>query len=218
MTIARPLIMAGGHARIAEAGDLAVTNERIVALNFSGWGTITGEAIAAGIFRRTGPAAGFTDTFDTATNILTALSGSPQFGFDPKQGVSWRFTYINGVAQAMTAAAGEGIQLGTNVNVAASVIRTYLLTVLNDTPRQVYNVNTTNASPTVGGLTAAQLDMLSVGMMVSGAGVTAGTLISAINRSAGTLTLSANASATATGVAQVYSPVINISGLFAGTA
>lgn len=218
MTIARPLIMASGHARLAEAGDLAVTNERIDTLTTAGAGTILAASIAAGILRRTGPGVGYTDTFDTATNILAALSGSPQFGFDAKQGVSWRFTFINGVAQAMTAAAGEGIQLGTNVNVAASVIRTYLLTVLNDTPRQAYNVNTTNASPTVGGLTAAQLDTLSVGMMVSGAGITAGTLISAINRSAGTLTLSANASATATGVAQVYSPVINISGLFAGTA
>lgn len=218
MTIGRPLIMAGGMARLAEAGDLIVTNERIDTLTTAGSGTVLAASIAAGILRRTGPAAGFTDTFDTASNILAALSGAPQSGFDPKQGSSWRFTYINGVAQAMTAAAGEGIQLGTNVNVAASVIRTYLLTVLNDTVRQAFIANTVNASPTVGGLTAAQVDLLTVGMMVSGTSITAGTLISGVNRLAGTITLSANATATNTGVSLVFSPVINISGLFAGTA
>lgn len=218
MSIGRPLIMANGQARLAEAGDLLVTNERISTLTTAGSGTILAESIAAGIVRRTGPAAGYTDTFDSATNILTALSGSPNSGFDPKQGTSWRFTFINGVAQAMTAAAGEGIQLGTNVNVAASAIRTYLLTCLNDTQRQVFAANTTNVSPTIGGLTSAQCDLLTVGMMVSGAGITAGSLITAINRLAGTLTISNNASATATGVSLVFSPVVNISGLFAGTA
>lgn len=218
MTIGRPLIMAGGQARLAEAGDLIPTMERIDALTTAGSGTVLAASIAAGILRRTGPGAGFTDTFDSATNILNALSGIAGVGFDPKQGTSWRFTFINGVAQAMTAAAGEGIVLGTNVNVAASAIRTYLCTVLNDTPRQQLIVNTTNASATISGLTQAQCDLLTVGMMVSGAGITAGSTITAINRAAGTLTISNNASATATGVALVFSPVINISGLFAGTA
>ena len=218
MSIGRPLIMANGQARLAEAGDLLVTNERISTLTTAGSGTILAESIAAGILRRTGPGAGFTDTFDSAANILAALSGSPQTGFDPKQGTSWRFTYINGVAQAMTAAAGEGIVLGTNVNVAASAIRTYLLTCLNDTARQVLTANTTNASPTLTGLTSAQCDLITAGMMISGSGITAGTTVSAINRLAGTVTMSGNATATATAVSLVFSPVINISGLFAGTA
>lgn len=212
--LARPVVADGGLQRQAMAGDLVHTGERIATLTTAGSGTILAEAIAAGILRRTGPAGGYTDTFDSATNIIAALGGAGV----PVQGCSWRFTFINGVAQAMTAAAGEGIVLGTNVNVAASVVRTYLLTVLNDTPRRQYNVNTTNSSPTVGGFTTDQLDTLSVGMMISGTGITAGTTISAINRGAGTITMSGNATATNTGVALVFSPVINISGLGVMTA
>jgi len=212
--LARPMVTDGGLQRQALGGDLVHTGERIDTLTTVGAGTILAASIAAGILRRTGPVGGYTDTFDSATNIINALGGSGV----PLQGCSWRFTFINGVAQAMTAAAGEGIVLGTNVNAAASIVRTYLLTVTNDTARQVFIVGTTNASPTVTGFTKAQLDLLSVGQMVSGTGITAGTTISAINIAAGTITLSGNATATNASVALTFSPVINISGLGVMTA
>jgi len=218
MSIGRPLIMANGAARLADAGDLIVTNERIDTLTTAGSGIILAASVAAGILRRTGPGAGYADVFDASYNILAALSGNPGGGFDPKVGTSWRFTFINGVAFANTVAISEGITLGANSAVAASVIRTYLMTVVNDTPRSICNVGTTNASPTVTGFTTAQLEAISVGQMVTGAGITAGTTVSAISRSALTITLSANATATAPLVALSFAPVINVSGLFAGTA
>ncbi len=59
-----------------------------------------------------------------------------------------------------------------------------------------YSVSTTTASSTT--LTPASLSGLSVGMLVQGAGIAAGTYITAINWSAGTCTISKAATASAT--------------------
>lgn len=193
------------------AGDTLLKNHRAVSISTAGAGIMSAAGIVAGIIDRTGPGAGYADTIDSATNILTAAGGL-------EVGCSFEFDFVNGVAFANTVAAGEGIILGSNVNVAASAFRRYLVTVTNNTPRQSYAVDTTNASASVTGFTAAQIDTLSVGMMVSGTGITAGTTISALARSTGTVTLSANATATNSDVLLVFSPVLTVRGLFSATA
>lgn len=202
----------GFEHRNAQGGDLIQTGELIATDTTATSTTLLAAALAAGILRRTGPSAGFTDTFPSAQSLLDALGGGD--GVVP--GVSFRFTYINGVAQAMTAAAGEGCVLGTNVNVAASAIRTYLVTFNNTTQRQQFVATTTSGQATVP-LSVDQAKLLSVGMSVSGTGITAGSVINSINYGTGVVTLSANASGSGTN-AITFSPTYTIAGLFAGTA
>jgi hypothetical protein len=211
--LAKGRAFSGRIEKEAGVGDLTHTGEFVATLTTAGSGNVLAAAIAAGILDRTGPAGGFTDTFDSATSILAAVYGSAA---DANTGDSWRFLYRNGVAFAMTAAIGEGIVL-VNANVAASVIREYLLRVLNATPRQTY-ICQTATSVTVTGFTAAQLATLSVGMMASGSGVVAGSTIATITPATGTLTLSVATTTTVANNALTFSPTLEVRGLGVMTA
>jgi len=221
-------------------GDIIAQGEAIDAgaLTTVGAGTWTGAMIATGIITRTGPVGGYTDTTDTAANILAALTGNvPAANVVP--GTTFRLTFINTVAQAMTLAAGRGVTLGTNgsgvVNCAASLVREYLLTVLNGMPETTLNCNTTNASAVVTfvlppGATSLPMTAtpnpavapITPGMIVTGTGITAGTTVIGVTQGPGGITgvtLSANATATsaAGGVSLQFSPNIRIDGLRSST-
>ena len=132
MGIRNGLVATGG----VMSGDLMIGGESISAgaLTTVGAGTWLAAAIAAGIIRRTGPVGGYTDTTDTAANILTALAGNAQAA-DLAPGSSFRLLFINTVAFAFTFAAGAGVTVGTGtLDVAASLWREYLVTILNPTP------------------------------------------------------------------------------------
>lgn len=191
-------------------GTPVLDQKAIGTLTTVGAGTILASSLSGGILRRTGPTAGYTDTFDSANNFIAAMD-------DPAPGDSFGFTIINGVAQAMTAAAGEGIVLGTNVDIAASVVRDYLATVLNATPRTTFSADTAT-STTISNVPASAFALLTIGMGLSGTGVAAASYIVAMNEVAQTLTLSAATTATATGIAMAAFPRINISGIGARTA
>lgn len=219
-------------------GDMAAGGENILGGNLTtaGAGTVTAAMIANGIVRRTGPAGGFTDTFDTSTNIITALlGGAPQSmgggagncGIDIVPGTTFRLLYINTVAQAMTYAGGLGVKSGTGtLDVAASLWREYLLTVLNSTPQQLLNCATTNASAVVTfNLQANQVSLpmgtVTPGMTVSGTGITAGTTVLGVTQGVGGITgvtLSANATATNNPIGLTFLPTIQIDSLRSGTA
>lgn len=135
MSLLRTKGYAGDLERQVFPGDVIGGGEVISTLTTVGAGTVTGAMIATGLLRRTGPVGGFTDTFDTAANILTALAGNNNPGANVVPGTTFRLRYINAVAQAMTYAGGQGMVSGTGtLNVAASVIRDYLLTVLATGP------------------------------------------------------------------------------------
>lgn len=215
-------------------GDVAGLGEVIAALATVGAGTITAAMLASGILQRTGPVGGFTDTTDSATNILAALAGGLPQGV-LQAGTTWRFRYINTVAQAMTFAAGAGVVAGIGtLNVAASLTRDYLLTVLSTQLPVTLQSNTTNASavvtfvlpPGVSGFkigpdpTAVNIQY---GATVSGTGITAGTTVIGITVSQAGLTgitLSANATATsaAGGVPLTFGPTIKIDSIGSMTA
>lgn len=208
MATVRPLVQDNtGFQRTALPGDTVLTSDVIATLTTDGAGTILASAFTASILNRSGPSAGYTDTTDTADNIIAALSNG--IGLNP--GTTFRWIYRNTVAQAMTLAAGTGVTLGSNVNIVASKVRTYLITVLNGTRAKSFSANTTDTSTAVTGMSLAQTDQITVGMLVTGTGISAATTVAAVIPGSG-VTLSAAATATGTPVL-TFSPRISIAGI-----
>ena len=216
-------------------GDVLGLGESLLGspLTTVGAGVWTGALIGSGLIYRTGPVGGYTDTTDTAVNILAALTGSnPNAQVIP--GTSWRMRFVNTVAQALTFAAGTGVVSGLGtLNVAASLWRDYLWTVLQSGQAVTLQSNTTNASAAVTfvlpsgvssflmGVSPLALNIMP-GQTVSGTGVTAGTTVLSVNQGQGGITgvtLSANATATsvAGGVPLTFGPTIRIDTLGSGT-
>jgi len=195
-----------------QMGDVIPCNYISQNLTTVGAGTLTAALIAGGVVRRTGPAGGFIDTTDTGNNIWLALGSPPA-------GSAYEFTYVNGVAFAMTFTPAFGVVTVGTVNVAASVIRRYLVTVECDQPQATVLMNTTNASPTLQLVNLADVKNVAVGQAVSGVGIGAApNLITAVNAATGAITVSVNSTANGTNIAVTASPVISFEGLFAGTA
>jgi len=101
-------------------------------------GLWTADAMNGGFIVRAGPAAPFTDTMDTAANILASLGGN---AVSPPllRGLSWQLIVRNTTAFAQTVALGEGIILnpGTtlgNIAIPATSWKEYLLTILAGGP------------------------------------------------------------------------------------
>jgi hypothetical protein len=224
-------------------GDVLGMGESLVngALATVGAGTWTGALIANAIINRSGPIGGYTDTTDTGNNIIASLGGAWNYNplspdplkpwaafanLDALAGSSFRLLVVNTVAFLLTWAAGaSGIETGSGtLNIAASLWREYLVTVKNATPQQTFNAVTTNASAVVtfANPSTQPVGAITPGMQVSGAGITAGTLILGVTHTIGYLsglTLSANATLTsvATGVALTFSPNVRFDGLRSGT-
>jgi hypothetical protein len=235
--LARPLVQRGNELSggLFSPGDILGGGESLTAgaIATVGAGTLTGNAIATGIINRTGPTAGYTDTTDTAQNILLALAGNaPDNSSGP--GTTFRLLFVNTVAFAMTFAVGVGVVAGGGVrDVAASTWREYLFTILNDTPQVSQLSQTTNASPTVTfvlqpGQTALTMGSnipfvnITPGMIVTGTGIPANTTVLGIRQGQSGLigvTLSANATATSPvgGVSLIFGPTIRVDGLRSGT-
>ena len=203
----------GNNVQAAYPGDAIMSQLQQVNITTAGSGVISAAGMLAGLINRTGPGVGYADTLDTANALMLA---APWLS----AGDSFEFIFQNGVAFANTVAVAEGAELsGANTAVAASLVRRYLLTVLANKVRQGYNLVTTNASPTVTGLTQAQADTLMPGMGVSGTGITGGTNILSVNAQTGTVTLTANATATSAPTAALtFFPRYNVRGLYSATA
>ena len=198
-----------------------------------GDGTWPAAAIVGGILQRTGPVGAYADTTDTAANILAALTGAGNAA-DIAPGLTWRFMVRNTVAQANTVALGVGVHagtMGTSPNIAASLVREYLFTVLNSTPPVNLVSNTTNGSATVTftlptGTTGLSMGpsvpatVLTPGMTISGTGVTAGTRILSVTQGAGGITgvvMDANATATNSNVSLNFGPTFSMDSLRSST-
>jgi hypothetical protein len=219
MTIAKPLIQDSQFTRQLQRGDVLAGAEQIATLTTAGAGTLTAALLLSGILSRTGPGAGYIDTTDTAQNIINALLANNYFGSADmssaggvEAGTTVRLTYVNTVAFAMTLAAGAGVTLGSNVNISASSVKDYLLTITNGTPTQVYAATTANGSAVITGLLQSQTNDLSVGQSVTGTGIPASTTIISIQPGVG-VTLSANATATGSLVALTFGPSVRIDSL-----
>lgn len=208
-------------------GELIAQAENILAgaLATAGDGTWTGAIMATGIIRRTGPVGAYTDTTDTATNILLALAGNFQAA-DIVPGVSFRLLFQNTVAQAMTLAAGVGVTLGTGTTTtAASLVREYLITILNATPAVILNCATTNGNKVITfnlqpNQTSLPLGSVTPGMVISGTGITAGTKVVGVTQGIGGMTgvtTDTNSTATNNPVALTFGPSVQIDSLRSST-
>lgn len=98
----------------------------VTAVTTVGNGTLTGAALAGQVVTRSGSTAAYTDTTDTAANIIKAV---PNGGLPLAVGTSWIVYVVNSVAFALTLAAGTGVTLSGSTNIAASSTRAYLVTV-----------------------------------------------------------------------------------------
>lgn len=206
MSVNRMQIDLGANfVRAQMPGDGVLDQTQVFPITTAGAGTLTAAAMVAGIVDRSGPAGNYNETLDTADNLMAA---NPQLS----AGDSFEFWYRNTVAFVATLVVAEGAELVANTAVAASKVRRYLVTILANARRQVFNASTTNVSPTITGLTAAQAQTLVPGMGVSGTGISAATNVLAVNSSTGTITLTANATATGT-VPLTFFPRYNIKGI-----
>lgn len=190
----RPVMRIDGMFTDAVGPRPYLTQKAFQALTTVGAGAITVQAISGGILNRTGPVGGFTDTWPNSDDILAAMD-------DPQKGDSWEFIYRNGVAQAMTFAAGTGIVAGSGVlNVAASSTRFYLHTLLS-TKRSVILVGSqVNATAVLGGFTNAQIAQVEAGMGATGTNLAASSVVLGVTPSdtpnGATITLDQNVTAT----------------------
>ena len=212
MSAAKPVIYDGNIPRQVVQGDLLCAGEVINnALTTAGNGTILGSMLATGILNRTGPVGIFTDTTDTAGNIIAAIFGGIN-NTGLQNGTTFRVSYINSVAFAATLVGGTGVTLGANTGVAASSVKDYLVTVTNGTPLSVQIANQTNASAVITGMTQAQTNVVAVGQLVTGTNIPAAATVISIQSGIG-VTLSAAATASITSNALTFSPTLRIDSL-----
>ena len=213
-----------GTSRVMGPGDNEITNDVVPAANTSTALTVLASMLAGTIFL-SNPGGAATYTLDTATNLQAGLAPFYNYNLNAQvpagsailsgiqPGTSFRVRFVNASANAITVAATANT--GVTVNrgsIAASTSRDMLVTFNNGTPGQTYAGGTTNTSAVVQ-LTPAQVQTLSVGMIVTNAvNGLQGTTIISCNINAGTVTMSGNANATssAPGVAIAFSPVVTI--------
>lgn len=223
--LARGMVTGGSvTGRQAGPGDVLASGESYATLTTAGAGTILGSMIAAGILHRTGPGGGYTDTTDTAENILRALAGN-DYAVNVMPGTTFRFIFRNTVAFLMTFAAGLGVIAGTGtLNVTASLVREYLLEVLNSTPTFSTLCSTTGANAIVTLLTPAAMGSITPGQVVSGTGITAGSRVAGVTiGDSGTargsvdkitaVTLDQNTASAQSSTNVTFSPCIRFNGL-----
>jgi hypothetical protein len=213
------MVYDNGQVRQQVLGDLTLGTERITTVNNAAGQTITGDQILSGIINRTGPTAAYTDTFDSAANIINAILAlgyrgtatlSPR-GLDA--GITFRVKFINSVAFAATIAAGLNVTLGANVNaIAASSVKDLLITVTNGTLPANETGNTVTGSAIIRGMTQDETKDVTVGMVITGTGIPASTTVVSVQSGIG-VTMSANATATGNDIALNFSPTVRIDSL-----
>lgn len=204
--IGRPSVRINGVMQQAQAGYRMLDGRQVVANNGDAV-AITVAAILGGIVNRTGSTGATADSLPTVTSILAAL---PELN----RGDSFMFSIRMPDANAITLTAGTGMTAVGTINVAASNIRSYLLTLTSDNKQTSVQVgSTTNASKVLSNLSQTELDGVGIGMAVTGTGVGASAKVVAINRNAGTVTVDVDSTATADNIALTFTPQMTITAL-----
>lgn len=203
--LARPNARLLGATGPIPAG-IRLYDQRILAAVDGANQAIPVSALIAGIVNRTGSGGATADSLPTVTSILAAL---PEL----TRGDSLFFSIRMPDANAITLTVGTGMTAVGTVNVAASNIRDYLLTLTSDNKQTVIiPCTTTNTSVTLSGFTEAQLKNVGVGMAVTGTGIGAAAKVAAINLTAKTVTVTVASTATADNIAVTFTPQMDILG------
>ena len=168
---------------------------------------ITLAAIIAGIVNRTGTTANTADTLPTVTSICAALPSLVR-------GDSFAFSIRMANAHTNTLTLGTGMTAVGTVNIVASNIRDYLLTLTSDNKQTVIiPCSTSTVTPRVlTGFTAAQIASIGIGMAVTGTGIGASAKVVAINLSNLSVTVDVDSTATADNIAVTFTPQMNLFG------
>jgi hypothetical protein len=227
MTVARKAVIdnLSRQPRNILPGEAVLSAERVVTLDTVDAGTLTARLLLSGILNRAMTSTGaYSDTTASASEIIAAMlgnyfvgsaigNGGPGSAGGVDTGTTFRLEYINnGTGNTATILAGTGVTLTGTMTIANNTVRTLLGTVLNGTPQQVFAANTTNSSAVVTGLTQDQTNRLSIGMLVSGTGIQAGSTIIGITPGSG-FTLSLTATATNSAVSLTMSPRVELRNL-----
>lgn len=224
--LGRALAVGGAvSSRAIGPGDILASGEAVAALAADANSTLTGAMIASGVINRTGMTAGRTDTTDTAENVLVALGGN-DYDRNALAGMSFRFEYRQSVAFATTWAHGRGWVAGIGtLDVSASKVKTFLCRILCAQKEAVVpNAATHNGTKAIEFITPQAAGTVVPGMMVTGAGITAGTKVLGVTYGDATnrgntdkicaITTDTNSTVdAASGVQLTFSPVIEINGL-----
>lgn len=221
-----------GSGSALQPGDVLLLGESLSAGANAvvGASTLTAAMIATGIINRSGSTAGYTDTTDTAANIILALQGNNPF-VEVLAGTSFRLRVINTVAFLLTLAAGVGVTLGGGtLNVAASTWRDYIITVTNGNPPVTINSNTATSTAVIFVLNPGQSALkigsdstafnIQPGMLVTGSGVPANTTVQSVTYGQGGIVGVVLSAATTTTVANTplaFSPTVRIDSIGSGT-
>ena len=224
-----------GLARQVSPGDVMAGGEVFSPITTVGAGLWTGAAIGTGLIQRSGPTGAYTDTTDTAANIIQALT--PNISPNAAPGQTFRLRVMNTVAFAMTFAAGAGVVAGTkgtgNLNMIASSWKDYLLTLINVNPPEALNGIFVTGSPNISfylqpGQTSLPLIgpqgvTVVPGMTLTGTGIPAGTTVIGVTQGQGGLVgcvISQNTtanSATPAGNGLVFTGTVEIDALGGGS-
>lgn len=218
------------------AGDILVAGETSASastLTTVGAGTILASLIASGVVKRSGPTGAYTDTTDSAANILAAIAGNaPYAGVSP--GHTFRLLYKNTVAEAMTLAAGAGVILGDGTtSLIASAVREYLFKIRSLTLPKSILCNVTSGSAVVTFVLPPNSVALGIGPSspyndigydtfisdASNTNIPASTTVIGVTDGQGGIigvTMSANATGTATEAVN-FGPTLQIDGLWSGS-
>ena len=96
-----------------------------------GNGTLPAAALLAGFITRSGPTGAFTDTTDTAANIIAALLGMQNVAV--AGGVAFTCRYINTTSYVATLAGGTGVTLTANTGATLAIPANSVATILFQT-------------------------------------------------------------------------------------
>lgn len=209
--LSRPLVQHQGFTVPAFAAMPYLDQKSIGANVTVGNATLTVANFVGGIINRTGPVGGFTDTWPDADQFIAAMD-------NPMKGDSWMTVYRNGVAQAMTFAAGTGIISGIGtLSCAASSTKLYLHTILSVKRTKIIVGTNDGVGPILTGFSNADIANVEQGMGISGTGIPAlATVLGATpSDTAGgaTITISANTTSANVNTAFTFFPRIQVDAL-----
>lgn len=129
--------------------------------------TLTAAQLLTGLVNRTGPTANFTDTTDTAANIVAALNGVV--------GQSFYIDIKNATAFAETLAGGTGVTFSSSNIIPANSVAEFLVNVTSATTVVFNHVLTTMIDPL---MQEVSTSLATVGAgVVTGAGIVGGLVV-----------------------------------------
>lgn len=202
----RALGRINGTTDLVPAGNRLFDGRALVAVDGDNQ-AITLASIIAGIVNRTGTTGNTADTLPTVDSLIAAIPGM-------NRGDSIGFSIRMANAHTNTLTMGTGMTAVGTVNIIASNIREYLLTLTSGAKATTIQVaTTTNTTFVLSNLSAAAIAAIAVGMAVTGTGIGASAKVTAVNATAGTVTVSVASTATADNIAVTFTPQADLLGV-----